>query len=70
MKQWLSLATQRSVVQRSLRVSLVVGTALMLINQGDIIVTGQYSFVLAVKAILTYLVPYCVATYVAVSALR
>jgi hypothetical protein len=46
-------------------VALVVGTILNLINQGDALLAGL-PLNLA-KALLTYAVPYCVATYGAVS---
>jgi hypothetical protein len=46
-------------------VAMVVGTLLNLINQGDALVAGGH--INFVKVILTYLVPYCVATYGAVS---
>ena len=50
---------------RSLRVALLVGTVLNLINQGDALFgNGHVSFV---KLTLTFVVPYCVATYGAVS---
>ncbi|WP_378212877.1 nitrate/nitrite transporter NrtS [Aquicoccus sp. G2-2] len=47
--------------------AFLVGTVLNLINQGDQLVNSG-SINLA-KCLLTYLVPYCVATYGAVSAL-
>ena len=50
---------------RSLRVALVVGTILNLINQGDVLLRGE-SLQLG-KLLLTYIVPYCVATYGAVA---
>ena len=43
----------------------VVGTILNLINQGDALFEGGH--VNITKIILTYAVPYCVATYGAVS---
>ena len=43
----------------------VVGTILNLINQGDALFEGGH--VNLAKIILTYAVPYCVATYGAVS---
>ena len=46
-------------------VALVVGTILNLINQGDVIFTGGP--VNVAKMVLTFAVPYCVATYGAVS---
>ena len=53
------------VPRRSLAVSLIVGTILNLINQGDVLF-GMADLNL-VKLILTYAVPYCVCTYGAVS---
>lgn len=67
MKDWFAVALRPAVVRRSLGVALVVGTLLVAINQGDRLIAGQ-GLDLA-KVILTYLVPYCVATYGAVSAL-
>lgn len=53
------------VPRRSLVVALVVGTILNLINQGDALFNdGQLNFI---KIFLTFAVPYCVATYGAVS---
>jgi hypothetical protein len=50
---------------RSLRVALLVGTILNLINQGDALFgSGHVSLI---KLTLTFAVPYCVATYGAVS---
>lgn len=57
--------TSDGIPRRSAVVAMVVGTALNLINQGDALVTGgPIDFV---KVALTYIVPYCVATYGAVS---
>jgi len=53
------------VPRRSLAVALLVGTLLNVINQGDILIHGG-SPELA-KLVLTYVVPYAVATYGAVS---
>jgi hypothetical protein len=53
------------VPRRSLIVAAVVGTILNLINQGDALVKGLPLD--GVKLALTYLVPYCVSTYGAVS---
>ncbi len=47
---------------------LIVGTILTAINQGDVILAGETPDL--VKAGLTYMVPYCVATYGAVTAKR
>lgn len=61
------IATRRDIVRRSLLVSLVVGTILNLINQHEALF-GNRSLHLG-KFLLTYLVPYCVATYGAIMAL-
>jgi len=53
------------VPRRSLYVALIVGTILNLINQGDALFSGGDLNV--TKIILTFVVPYCVATYGAVS---
>jgi hypothetical protein len=53
------------VPRRSLVVALIVGTILNLINQGDALFgDGRINWT---KMILTFAVPYCVATYGAVS---
>ncbi|MEM8776741.1 MAG: nitrate/nitrite transporter NrtS [Pseudomonadota bacterium] len=61
-------ALERETVIRSLKVALIVGTALNLINQGDTLLNNE-DFNLF-KCLLTYAVPYCVATYGTVAALR
>lgn len=70
MRAWLKIALQRGIVLRGLKVAAVVGTLLVAINQGDLIISGQLDASAVWKIPLTYLVPYCVATYGAVSALR
>ena len=67
MKVWIQTACSPAVMRRSGAVALVVGTLLVVINQGDRLLAGQ-GLDLA-KAVFTYIVPYCVATYGAVSAL-
>ena len=58
-------AISDGVPKRSLLVALIVGTILNLINQGDALVSGAALDM--TKLLLTYLVPYCVSTYGAVS---
>jgi hypothetical protein len=62
----LATATRREVVVRSLKVALVVGTLLALINHGDRLVASSLDWEAAAKIGLTYLVPYAVATWSAV----
>jgi hypothetical protein len=53
------------VPKRSFFLALIVGTVLNLINQGEILFgEGRLNLI---KILLTYAVPYCVATYGAVS---
>jgi len=53
------------IPRRSLWVAFIVGSILNLINQGDALLRGGHVDV--VKLLLTYVVPYVVATYGAVS---
>ncbi len=56
------------VAKNSLVVALIVGTILNAINQSDVLLSGSQLDWL--KALLTYCVPFCVATYGAYNALR
>ena len=53
------------VPRRSFVVSVIVGTILNLINQGDALLSGGHLDL--TKIMLTFAVPYCVATYGAVA---
>ena len=61
-----AIVFERGIVRRSAILALIVGTILNFINQGDALVTGVP--LVAWKIVLTYCVPYCVATYGAVTA--
>ena len=68
MPQWSRVCTccvSDGVPRRSLVIALIVGTILNLINQGDALF-GAANLSM-IKIVLTYAVPYCVATYGAVS---
>ena len=54
-------ALQGHIVSNALRLSLVVGTLLNGINQGEAILHAQG--IVWTQLALNYLVPYCVATY-------
>lgn len=69
-KSWLKDACRRSVVRRATKVSLIVGTLLSLINQGEVIFAWNISAAVMFKIVLTYAVPYSVTTYASVGALR
>ena len=65
LKRACQCAFSDGVPLRSFNVALAVGTVLNLINQGDALLGGAP--VSWVKIVLTYLVPYAVCTYGAVS---
>ncbi|RED17487.1 nitrate/nitrite transporter NrtS [Parasphingopyxis lamellibrachiae] len=48
-------------VSRGLRISAIIGTLLILINQGDVMLAGAMPALW--KILLTYLVPYGVSSY-------
>lgn len=50
------------VVRRSLILSVIVGTVLVMINHGSCILSGHFGTTCAVQSGLTFLVPYCVST--------
>jgi len=60
------LLFDRGIMRRSAIVAAIVGTILTGINQGDLILGGAMP--VWWKMALTYCVPYCVATYGAVTA--
>jgi len=70
MKAWLAVAMEASVRKRALRVALIVGSILAVVNHGDVVLTGQATTTVWIKIVLTFLVPYCVATFASVQAIR
>jgi len=70
LENWFTTACEPSVVRRAIRVSLIVGTILILINHGDALIRAEMSLRRLVKIILTYVVPYCVSTYASVGAIH
>jgi hypothetical protein len=58
------------VCGRAIKVALIVGTILMLINQGDVLLGGHLTALVAGKIVLTYTVPFLVSTYSALAANR
>ncbi len=70
MKLWLSYACEPNVVKRASVYALIVGIILILINQWDVLLSGDLSPRTLVKMALTMLVPYIVSTCSSVGALR
>ena len=65
-----ALALSRPVAIRAIKVALIVGTILAIINQGDKIFAMSLTSQAVVQIILTYLVPYSVSTWSAVKAIE
>lgn len=61
MRKIVRLACTQRIAGNALRVSLVVGTVLNVINQGGDLISGDK--VSWGHALLNYLVPYCVSSY-------
>lgn len=69
-RRWISIACEPGVVLRSLRVAAVVGTLLVAIHYSDRALAGALGPSDWAKILLTYCVPYGVATYAAVQTMR
>lgn len=69
-KSWLATAMEASVRRRALKVAFLVGSILAVINHGDVVLAGTATAVVWIKIGLTFLVPYCVATFASVQAIR
>ena len=63
------MAVRLDVVKRSVRVALLIGSLLVAINQGDLLLGGTWLPEFGWKIPLTYLVPYCVSTFASVQAI-
>jgi hypothetical protein len=61
---------RKPVVLTALKVALVVGTILALINHGPALLALELSRQQILQIALTYLVPYCVSTYSSVVMLQ
>ncbi|MEQ1814695.1 MAG: nitrate/nitrite transporter NrtS [Candidatus Nitrotoga sp.] len=61
MTRFFRIALSRHIVIRALKISLVVGSVLNLVNQGESLLHG--GTISWLHLILNYLVPYCVASY-------
>ncbi|WED27295.1 nitrate/nitrite transporter NrtS [Vibrio sp. DW001] len=67
-KDVLNTAKQPSILKRSTKVALIVGTILMFINHGDAIFAGELESARLGKIIITYFVPFLVSTQASVTA--
>ena len=60
---WRCAVRNRSMLRRSIITSAIVGTILVAINQGTVIIAGEATSELAWKIPLTYCVPFLVASW-------
>jgi len=67
---FLKLALSKKVRKRAMRVSVLVGSILVLINHADSIYNGSLKPTNLLQILATYIVPYLVSTYSSVSALK
>ena len=67
---YLNLAFRKSVIRRAIKIALVVGCILALINHGDRIIFQDMKPVDWFKILLTFCVPYCVSTVSSVLAIK
>ena len=67
---FLELARSRGVVLSALKIAVVVGSILALINHGEDIFTLNLTPGSVSQIFLTYMVPYSVSTYSSVRALQ
>lgn len=58
------------MLRRAVYTALVVGTILTIINQGDVLLVGAVTPLVAAKILLTYMVPYSVSIFSALWANR
>ncbi len=60
-ESFVSLLIKPVTMKRALKVAAVVGTILIAINQGDLLLAGEWPPIW--KIILTYFVPFSVSSY-------
>ena len=60
---WRCALRNRAMLRRSIITSAIVGTILVAINQGTVIIAGEATSELAWKIPLTYCVPFLVASW-------
>ena len=69
LQRWFQVARSPSIIRRAIKVSIVVGTLLVFINHVPALWSGDYNRFRVFQIGLTYVVPYCVATWSSVAAL-
>ena len=67
---FIALALSNKVMSSALKVSIIVGSLLAIINHGSTLLDMNFSGEKIAQILLTYLVPYCVSTYSSVKAIQ
>ncbi len=70
MLEALAFCAQRRNLRRTIRIAIVVGIILTLINQGSVIAAGHATAVTWVRCILNFIVPFLVSNAGLLSARR
>jgi hypothetical protein len=68
--QFFELAFKSHIVMPALKIALIVGTLLAIINHSSAILQMDMDVTRFLQIVLTYCVPYCVSTYSAVKAIQ
>ncbi len=63
MNNYFFIGSKKETVVSSLKISLFVGTLLNLINQTDAIIGLDFNKLSIINVLLTYIIPYIVASY-------
>ena len=67
LKIYMTILCEKEILLKSLKISIIVGTLLNIINQGDAIFSLNFEDINYIKSLLTYMVPFLVSTYTAIS---
>ena len=66
-KLYLEVVSNKNIFYKSLKIAVIVGTILNIINQGDKLFALDFENIDFLKSFLTYIVPFLVSTYAAIS---
>ncbi|MFY9587761.1 MAG: nitrate/nitrite transporter NrtS [Actinomycetota bacterium] len=66
----LHLVFLRTTLRKTIKIALVVGTILSLINQSGVVLDGRANYVTWIRVGANYLVPFCVSSTGFLSATR
>ena len=58
----LAMMFRRTTLRKTIRIALVVGTVLSVINQGYLIWGGRATYVTWIRVVANYFVPFCVSS--------